>query len=96
MKETIFINLEIEELKQIISEVMREVVREELDRFDFRDKYPDLLSTKDTAKILGISLQTLNEWTKEGRIPKYKINKRVFFKKDEVYEALQLIKVYKF
>lgn len=62
MEKTILLNLEIDELKQLISDTVREVLREELDRLNFRDKYPDLLSTKDTAKILGVSLQTLNEW----------------------------------
>lgn len=55
-------------LKEIISNTLRAITREELDRLDFRDKYPDLLTSIETCQILKVSLQTLDTWTKEGTL----------------------------
>ena len=80
-----------EEFKELLTEVVRKVVREELDKTDFGKTYPELLTSKEVSKIMKISLQTLDSWVKEGRLQKYRINKRVFFKKKEVYDALKKV-----
>lgn len=36
----------------------------------------------------GCPITTLSDWEKEGLIKKYKIGKRVFFKKEEINQAL--------
>lgn len=51
-----------------------------------------LLSRKETAALLGISLPTLNEWTKKGVIKSYRIGRKVLYKDDEVNNALIEIK----
>ncbi len=50
--------------------------------------YPRLLSRKETAKILGISLVSLSNYVKLGIIPAYRLGNGVLFKENEVYEAL--------
>jgi excisionase family DNA binding protein len=50
------------------------------------------LSRKETAKRLGISLPTLNDWTKEGIVVGYRIASRVRYKEDEIEAALIKIK----
>ncbi len=53
----------------------------------------EFITRKDAASILGISLVTLNEWTKTGRVPAYRINTRVRYKLHEVYACANKIKV---
>lgn len=50
-----------------------------------------LLTRKEVAKMLGISLPTLHSWVKNGTIQAYRIGNKVRFKKSEVLEALQSI-----
>lgn len=52
---------------------------------------PDMLSRKQTAKLLCISLPTLHDWTKEGLIRAYRIGNRVLYKKVDIDQALTLI-----
>jgi len=50
---------------------------------------PDFISRSEAAKLLKITLPTLNEWTKLGRLKSYKIGNRVLYKLDEVIEAVK-------
>ena len=49
-----------------------------------------LLPRKAVAKLLGVSLVTLHEYSKKGIIPTYRIGNKVLFKQSEVFEALKL------
>ena len=49
----------------------------------------ELIKRKDVAKIFKISLVTLNEWMKTGKIPYYRISSRIFFKKNEILGLLE-------
>lgn len=52
----------------------------------------EFLTRKQTAIILGISLVTLSEWTKQGKVKGYRIGSRVRYKRDELNQSLQSIK----
>ena len=56
------------------------------------EERPVLLTRKDTAKYLHISLPTLHDWTKTGIITAHRISNRVLYKMEEVNEALQKIR----
>ncbi|SFE98711.1 helix-turn-helix domain-containing protein [Sunxiuqinia elliptica] len=49
------------------------------------------LSRIETAKILKVSLPTLNEWTKQGIISAYRIGNRILYKPDEIEESLKQV-----
>lgn len=53
---------------------------------------PKYLTRKETAQKLGVSLPTLNEWTKTGLVKGYRIASRVRYKEDEVTAAFTQIK----
>ena len=46
------------------------------------------LSRKEVAKMLKISLPTLNEWSKQGILQSYKKGNRVLYKTSEIEEAV--------
>ena len=48
----------------------------------------DYLSRKETCKILGISLPTLNDDAKRRLVPSYRIGARIRYKKEEVLKSL--------
>jgi len=39
--------------------------------------------------LFSVSLVTIADWMKTGKLPYHRINSRIFFKKSEVLEALQ-------
>lgn len=51
----------------------------------------ELLTRKEVAKWLGISLPTLHAWTKNNILQAYRIGNKVRYKKCEVLDALQTI-----
>ncbi|MDM1140051.1 helix-turn-helix domain-containing protein [Empedobacter sp. R132-2] len=48
----------------------------------------DILTREETARLLSISLPTLWNWTKKNILTAYGIGGRVYYKKDEVINAL--------
>jgi predicted DNA-binding transcriptional regulator AlpA len=54
-----------------------------------------LLKRKDVASLFSVSLVTIADWMKTNKIPYYRINSRIFFKRKEVLEALQSKKKFK-
>ena len=60
------------------------------------DTTPEFLTRRETAKILGISLVTLHEWTKNGTIPAKRIGTRIRYSKADVYNSLKEIKTLKY
>ena len=57
---------------------------------------PEFITRKETAQILGISLPTLNEWTKNGTIPAQRIGTRIRYKKTDVYNSLKDVETLKY
>lgn len=53
----------------------------------------ELLSKNDVAKLLGVTLQTVYNYTQKGILKGYKMgDRKVYFKKNEVEAALTEIK----
>jgi len=50
---------------------------------------------RETSEILGISLVTLNEWTKTGIVKGLRIGNRVRYRLSDIQDALKEIQVYK-
>lgn len=47
-----------------------------------------LLSRKDAAKFLSITLVTLNDWTKRGLVDCGRIGNRVYYKRSSLIKAI--------
>lgn len=89
-----------EQLKQVIAETVKAEIDEgvsNLIRLEPKaPAKPDILLTrKEAASFLGVSLPTLNSWTKDGIIKGYRINSRVRYKRVELEEALSEIGIAK-
>jgi excisionase family DNA binding protein len=42
------------------------------------------LTTKEVATLLKVSIGTIRLWTRDNRMPYYKINRHVLFDEDEI------------
>lgn len=79
--------------QEALSQCIRDAVRAELQQH-FKtggSQPPDsekLLSKQELAAELGVSLVTLTDWMKKG-LPYLRLHKRVYFKKNEVLNAMQ-------
>lgn len=57
---------------------------------------PELITRKETAHLLGISLPTLNEWTKNGVLPAQRIGTRIRYNRADVYSSLKDVETLKY
>ena len=94
MQNIIFTQIPIDEFKNVISET----VREELQKMNTPtpQQETEYITRQETARILGISLPTLHDWTKKGVIIGYRISTRVRYRKNEVLQALQQVQTLKY
>jgi excisionase family DNA binding protein len=75
-------------LKSIISEC----IALEFQNFKPQTEPEDeLLKIPEVASILGVSIVTIHQWKKSGKLCFHRLGGRVFFKKSEILEALQKI-----
>lgn len=54
-------------------------------------KKPDntLLTQLQTAELLKVSIPTLNNWKNKGLIPFSQVNRKIFFRKQDVLQAIE-------
>ena len=56
---------------------------------DFSNKVPEIwMSRKEVGELLGVSLVTVHNWSKEGVLTAYKIGIRVRFRKSDIDQTL--------
>lgn len=76
-----------EELKDIISEGLKAQI-EELKNSQSGKDPDELLTRKETAKLLKINLATLWSWSKAGKIKSVGISNRVYYRRSAIDDAL--------
>jgi excisionase family DNA binding protein len=57
--------------------------------------YDQLLSRKEVAEMLKVSLVTVRKYQKQGRLTFYRIGRNVYFKKGDIMEAIEAHMKYK-
>ena len=84
------------DLKDLLSSI-GELIDKKLDqRNTIQPKKNNFLSRQEVCKLLRISLPTLNDWSKLGRLQSYKIGNRVLYKQDEVESSLHQVSSLKY
>jgi excisionase family DNA binding protein len=85
----IFDVLSKEELKDLVGRSLEEVIKN-----NTLNKTQDLelLTRKETCKLLKVDSSTLWRWTNKGKIIAYGIGNRRFYKKEELLESLIKLK----
>ncbi|MEI6950668.1 helix-turn-helix domain-containing protein [Paraflavisolibacter sp. H34] len=76
------------EIKTWIREAVQECLEGALPQKQEPQMEEPLITRKDVARMLGVSLVTLNDWAKKG-LPSHKVNGRVYFQRSEVLEYVK-------
>ncbi len=93
--EPILLNgINLSDLKKLVREVLDEKLHEIKKPVDPDDL--EYLSRKDVAKLLKISLTTLNDWSKQGIVQSYRIGNRVLYKKKEIEDSVSKVQSIKY
>lgn len=80
--------------EQALSQCIRDAVRAELQQHfktgdsSKQEQEERLLSKREMADELGVSLVTLTDWMKKG-LPFLRLHRRVYFKKSEMLKIMQ-------
>lgn len=91
MVENVFLSaIPLEQLKILISEAVGSEFNKHLINVNPATT-TELLTRKDAAQLLGISLPTLLDFTKSGKVTGYRIGTRVRYKRSELEQSLKQI-----
>jgi len=94
MTDTVFISMPLSELQQVITNCVKAGLSENLVTQApnvSTSKTEELLTRKEVAEQLRVSLPTLHEWTLKGKVKAYRIGGRVLYKASEVGQCLTII-----
>jgi excisionase family DNA binding protein len=91
-KDFILSPLPMEELKTEISEAILKQISPLFNSLIPKQPEVELLTRKEVAKLYGVSLPTIIDWTKSGKIIGYRIASRVRYKRSEIEKSLSKIK----
>jgi excisionase family DNA binding protein len=91
MSEKFFVtNYDRDELVLMIREAFKVELIEHLKKQERESDYNILLSRKEVAEYMKISIPTLHNYQKSGILKYHRVGSRILFMKGEVMEALQL------
>ena len=84
--------------KSELKELFAETLKQELSTFFNKENQSDhrLRTRKEVADLLGISLPSLHNYTKTGRIRAYRLGNSVRYKMEDIEQALQNTKSIKY
>jgi excisionase family DNA binding protein len=73
-----------EDIVSMIKEAFHEEIKEILMQHKKESDYSALLSRKEVAKLLKISLVTVSKFQREGKLPFSRFGNHIYFKKGDV------------
>lgn len=91
-KDFILSPLSMEEMNTKFSEIVLEHLSPLINSLTPTQPETQLLTRKEVAKLYGVSLPTILDWTKTGKLIGYRIASRVRYKRSEVEKSLSQIK----
>lgn len=93
MENKIFLSsIDLHQLKTEITDAVLKEINPAIQTIQKPQPQLQLLTRKEASVLLGISLPTLLDWTKTGKITGYRISSRIRYKRSEIEESLQKIK----
>jgi excisionase family DNA binding protein len=92
MTDQLFSTLPLEQLKTELTEAVFNRVAPLIQSVNKPQPETELLTRKQAAKLLGVSLVTIQDWTKTGKITGYRIASRIRYKRHELETSLSQIK----
>jgi hypothetical protein len=91
MENQLLVTLNVNDLKLIIDKSIESAIS----KTQKPTEEETILRRKDVAKLFSISLVTIADWMKTGKLPYHRINTRIFFKKSELMKCIEIKEKYK-
>ena len=95
MQNLLFSPIPLEQFKTEISLSIKQEIANYFQSQQTPKQETELLTRKEAAKLLGVSLPTLSDWTKTGKVLGYRIATRVRYKRAELETSLSQIKTWR-
>ena len=95
MEQILFTQVPIADLQGYIAQT----IKEQFDAIRKAETVPDpdeLLTRKEAARYLGLSLPTLHEYTQRGIVTAYRLGSRVRYRRGELLNALLKVQAAKY
>ena len=83
------------DLKKLFREVLEEKIKKESKKKESCSRFA-YMNRFEVAKLLKISLPTLNNWSKSGIVQSYRIGNRILYKAEEIDQAIKAVKNLKY
>lgn len=83
-------NYDRDEIILMIKEAFKEELSEILAKRDKEYDYDQLLTRKEVAEMLKISLVFISKYQKEGRFPYSRLGRDIYFKKGDIIKAIEI------
>ena len=83
-------NYDREDLIAMIKEAFKEELKDIVKQQEKADDYDVLLSRKEVAKLLKVSLVTVSKYQRAGKLPYSKLGRNIYFKKGDIMKALEI------
>lgn len=93
--EQLFSSLPLEQLTTELTEAVFKRIAPLIQSANKPQPETELLTRKQAAKLLGVSLVTIQDWTKTGKITGYRIASRIRYKRHELETSLAQIRTRK-
>jgi excisionase family DNA binding protein len=82
-------NYDREDLILMIKEAFKDELKAILTQQENESDFGLLLSRKEVAELLKVSLVTVSKYQREGRFPYSRLGRHIYFKKGEIMKALE-------
>ncbi len=86
---TMLVQITVAYLKKLIAESVEEALKNKPKK-EKKKKADKLLTRKQAAKLLQVSLTTLFHWNNSGELLAQKIGRKVYYHKDEIMKKIEL------
>ncbi|TZF83249.1 helix-turn-helix domain-containing protein [Pedobacter sp. BS3] len=92
MTTQIFTSLDSTAFRTLLADCVTAAVKTEVAQLvQPQEPVKQILTRKETAELLNISLPTLHDYTKQGIIQAYRLGYKVRYKREDVLQALNAI-----
>ncbi len=89
MEQLFITNYQKEDLSKLIMECLKTVLNDYvIENKGQETEQDELLTIEEVQKIFRVSKVTIHKWKKKGLIPYYKVNRKLYFKRSEIFESM--------
>lgn len=90
MEKILVTTLQLEDLQNLIKESIRQVLNENVEEKSKPEEKEEILTTEDIQRMFKVSKVTIHKWKKKMILPYYKMGRKVYFKKSEIFGLLEV------